>query len=120
MAGVTFLDRRRHEYRSDMHSTSRPPSMSREAVLALAAGIRDARAEVIAAIRSGERGYLEVLSAADPAVGRIKVVAVLENLPQLGKVAARRVLDDLGIAGDCRVRELTDAQRTALLDRLST
>jgi ATP-dependent Clp protease adapter protein ClpS len=82
----------------------------------MAQEMRSARVRVIDEIRSGSRVLSDVLSANDRSIGRIKVVAVLENVPGLGKVKARRIMDDVGISGDCKVRELTVEHRTALLE----
>jgi len=44
------------------------------------------------------------------------VLAVLESLPGLGKVKARRTMDAVGIADSRRLRGLGDQQRRALLE----
>ena len=46
-----------------------------------------------------------------------KVLAVLESLPGLGKVRARKVMEEVGIADSRRVRGLGAQQRAALLER---
>jgi len=48
-------------------------------------------------------------------VGKMKVVAVLESLPGVGKVKARRTMEEIGISETRRVRGLGDQQRAALL-----
>ena len=48
----------------------------------------------------------------------MKVLAVLESLPGLGKVKARRVLDELGVSETRRVQGLGDQQRKKLLEIL--
>ena len=45
----------------------------------------------------------------------MKVLAVLESLPGVGKVKARRTMDEVGIAESRRMRGLGDQQRAALL-----
>lgn len=59
----------------------------------------------------------ELLAAADTddIVGKMKVLAVLESLPGLGKVKARRLLEDVGISDTRRVQGLGANQRDALL-----
>ena len=52
----------------------------------------------------------------DEVVGKMKVLAVLESLPGLGKVKARRVMDEVGISDTRRVQGLGDQQRRKLLD----
>ena len=54
-----------------------------------------------------------------PIVGKTKVLAVLESLPGVGKVKARRLMEDIGIAESRRLRGLGDQQRAALLDAFS-
>jgi len=51
----------------------------------------------------------------DDIVGKMKVVAVLESLPGVGKVKARRTMEEIGISETRRVRGLGDQQRAALL-----
>ena len=48
-------------------------------------------------------------------MAKMKVLAVLESLPGVGKVRARRTMDELGIADTRRVRGLGTQQREALL-----
>jgi ribosomal protein S13 len=51
----------------------------------------------------------------DDIIGKMKVVAVLESLPGVGKVKARRTMEEIGISETRRVRGLGDQQRAALL-----
>jgi ribosomal protein S13 len=44
---------------------------------------------------------------------------MLESLPGVGKVKARRIMDDIGIADNRRVQGLGGQQRAALLEQLS-
>ena len=53
----------------------------------------------------------------DETVAKMKVLAVLESLPGLGKVKARRVMEEVGIAETRRVQGLGANQRKALLER---
>ncbi len=48
-------------------------------------------------------------------IARTKVLAVLESLPGVGKVKARRTMDEVGIASNRRVRGLGQTQRAKLL-----
>jgi ribosomal protein S13 len=52
----------------------------------------------------------------DETIGKIKVLALLESLPGVGKVKARRVMDDVGIAETRRVQGLGAQQRARLLE----
>lgn len=57
---------------------------------------REALLDDLAAGRETLAGALE-RSAADPMIGRIELLCVLESLPGAGKVATRRRLEELGI-----------------------
>ena len=54
----------------------------------------------------------------DDVVGKLKVVALLESLPGVGKVKARQVMEEIGIAETRRVEGLGAQQRQALLEQL--
>jgi len=62
----------------------------------------------------------EALDSDDPNVGKLKVVSMLESLPGVGKVKARRVMEDVGIADNRRVQGLGAQQRAALLNQLGS
>lgn len=98
-----------------------PPALTpeqRQAALAKAAEARRVRAAVKERLKSGELSFPGVLELAsrDELVAGIKVVAILESLPGVGKVTARRTMADVGIADSRRLRGLGDQQRKALLD----
>jgi hypothetical protein len=97
-----------------------PPQLSdeqRQAALAKAAEARRARADLKEKLKMGSLTLKELLdqSDADDIVGKMKVVAVLESLPGVGKVKARRTMEDIGISETRRVRGLGDQQRRELL-----
>jgi ribosomal protein S13 len=52
--------------------------------------------------------------AADDIIGKMKVSALLESLPGVGKVRAKQIMERLGIAESRRVRGLGTNQRSAL------
>ena len=54
-------------------------------------------------------------SEGDDIIGKMKVVAVLESLPGVGKVKARRTMEEIGISDTRRVRGLGAQQRESLL-----
>ena len=56
----------------------------------------------------------------DEVVAKMKVVAVLESLPGLGKVKARRLMEEIGISETRRVQGLGDKQRRSLFEKLSS
>lgn len=97
-----------------------PPQLTaeqRQAALAKAAVARRARAEVKDQLKMGSMSLPELfaLAGTDETIGKIKVLALLESLPGVGKVKARRVMDDVGIAETRRVQGLGAQQRARLL-----
>ena len=88
------------------------------AALAKAAVARRARAEVTDQLKMGSMSLPELftLAGTDETIGKIKVLALLESLPGVGKVKARRVMDDVGIAETRRVQGLGAQQRARLLE----
>lgn len=59
-------------------------------------------------------------SGRDEVVGKMKVVSVLESLPGVGKVKARRLMEEIGISESRRLQGLGDNQRKRLFDTLSS
>ena len=97
-----------------------PPVLTdaqRKAALEKAAEARRVRAELKERVKMGSVTLDEVLELAstDEIVGKTKVLAVLESLPGVGKVKARRLMEEIGIAESRRLRGLGDQQRAALL-----
>ena len=100
-----------------------PPSLTpeqRQAALEKAAAARRQRAELKEKLKMGSMTLKELLDQAerDEVVGKMKVLAVLESLPGLGKVKARRLMEDVGISETRRVQGLGDQQRRKLFDKL--
>ena len=58
-------------------------------------------------------------SASDEVVAKMKVVSVLESLPGLGKVKARRLMDEIGISETRKIQGLGQQQRRRLLEKLA-
>ena len=54
----------------------------------------------------------------DDVVGKLKVLSLLESLPGVGKVKARRLMEDIGITETRRVQGLGAQQRQSLLEQL--
>lgn len=98
-----------------------PPQLTAEqraAALAKAAEARAARAEIKARLKMGSMSLKEALNSTDNNVGKLKVTALLESLPGIGKKKARDMMADIGIAENRRVQGLGAQQRAALLQRL--
>jgi len=90
----------------------------RAAALEKAAQARAARAEIKARLKMGSMSLQEALDSDDPNVGKLKVVALIEAMPGVGKVKARRLMEEIGIADNRRVQGLGAQQRAALLEHL--
>jgi signal recognition particle GTPase len=101
-----------------------PPALSpdqRQAALDKAAAARRQRAELKEKLKMGSITLRELLEQGerDEVVGKMKVMAVLESLPGVGKVKARRLMEEIGISDARRVQGLGDNQRKKLFERLS-
>ncbi|MGH3319139.1 MAG: integration host factor, actinobacterial type [Streptosporangiaceae bacterium] len=88
----------------------------RAAALEKAAAARRQRAEVKNRLKHSNTSLAEVLEEGqtNDIIGKMKVSALLESLPGVGKVRARQIMDRLGIAESRRVRGLGANQRAAL------
>ena len=98
-----------------------PPQLTpeqRAAALEKAAAARAARAEVKNQLKIGSMTLAEALASTSSTVGKLKVVSMLESLPGVGKVKARKIMDEIGIADNRRIQGLGSQQRQALLESL--
>ncbi|MEM8746441.1 MAG: integration host factor, actinobacterial type [Actinomycetota bacterium] len=98
-----------------------PPKLTAEqraAALEKAAQARAARADIKARLKMGSMSLREALDSDDVNVQKLKVQALLESLPGVGKVKARKLMEDKQIADNRRVQGLGAQQRQALLDEL--
>jgi hypothetical protein len=92
----------------------------RKQALEKAAEARRKRAELKGQLKSGKLTLKDVLGRdGDDTVGKMKVSTVLESLPGVGKVRARKLMEKLDISASRRVRGLGAKQRDALLDEFS-
>jgi hypothetical protein len=101
-----------------------PPALTaeqRQAALEKAAQARRVRAELKERLKMGSLSLPQLLQDAekDDIVGKMKVLAVLESLPGVGKVKARRTMEKIGISETRRVRGLGVQQRKELLAEFS-
>ena len=101
-----------------------PPSLTPEqrmAALEKAAAARRQRAEVKEKLKMGSLSLQELFEQGDrdEVLAKLKVVSVLESLPGVGKVRARRLMQELDISESRRLRGLGRNQREALLGRFS-
>lgn len=88
----------------------------RAAALGKAVAARRERAEVGGQLKSGSVSLRQVLASGqtNEIIGRMRVSAVLESLPGIGKVRARQIMERTGIPESRRVRGLGARQRAAL------
>lgn len=96
-----------------------PPPLSpeqRTAALAKASEARKRRAEIKESLRSGATKLNQLLeSVSDEVVGKMKVVSVLEAMPGVGKIRAKKIMERLEISESRRIRGLGQKQKEALL-----
>lgn len=97
-----------------------PPSLTpqqRQDALAKAAEARRVRAEVKMRLKLGTLTLAQLFEASDrdEVLAKLKVVSVLESLPGVGKVRARKIMEQLDIAESRRLRGVGARQRAALL-----
>jgi hypothetical protein len=90
----------------------------RRAALEKAAQVRRERAAVKSQLKTSGMSLSDTLKAAsdNEAIGKMKVVDLLQAMPGLGKVRARAVMERIGISESRRVRGL-GANQVAALER---
>ena len=93
----------------------------RAAALEKAAAARRARADLKVRLKSSGASLDDVLADGDrdEVIGKMKVVAVLEAMPGVGKVRAQKIMERLEISPSRRVRGLGVKQREALVREFS-
>jgi hypothetical protein len=94
----------------------------RAAALEKAKWVRFQRAEIKRLLKQGTTTLPAVLAEAaqDDAIAKMKVTALIESMPGVGKVRAAEIMDRLGIAEGRRVRGLGHQQRAALEAEFAT
>lgn len=91
----------------------------RAQALEKAAEARRERAAVKNRLKNSQGSLKSVLSEGkqNDVVGKMKVSALLESLPGVGRVRARQIMEEIGISETRRVRGLGANQVQALLQR---
>lgn len=91
----------------------------RAAALAKATLARRERAEVKERLKRGQVSIAGVIEQGqrNDAVGKMRVVTLLESMPGVGSVRARAIMSEVGIAMSRRVRGLGAIQARELVDR---
>jgi hypothetical protein len=90
---------------------------ARRDALTKAAEARKLRAETKQRLKAGEIDLRQVLDRAahDDVIARTRVSEILEALPKVGQVRARRIMERLDISSSRRLRGLGVNQRERLL-----
>ncbi|GAA4372463.1 integration host factor, actinobacterial type [Paeniglutamicibacter cryotolerans] len=85
---------------------------------AKALAARTRRAEIKKSFGSGALSITEILDLVpdDEALGRLRVLDLLESLPGVGEIRAAALMDKLGISPSRRLRGLGRKQREALIE----
>ena len=100
-----------------------PPPLSEEQrrdALQKAAEARRKRAELKEQLKSGRTTLRELLERTDDGVvGKMKVSTVLESLPGVGRVRARKLMERLDISDSRRMRGLGAKQKENLLNEFA-
>ena len=96
-----------------------PTPEQRQANLDKAAASRRERAEVKNRLKHSGASITEVIEQGqnNDVIGKMRVSALLESMPGVGRVRARQIMEEVGISESRRVRGLGQNQVAALLDR---
>jgi hypothetical protein len=91
----------------------------RAAALAKAAVARRERAAAKNRLKYSQGSLADVITEGkdNEIIGKMKVSALLESLPGVGRVRARQIMDEVGISESRRVRGLGSNQAAALIAR---
>lgn len=91
----------------------------RAEALEKAAAARRERAAVKNRLKHSGASLSEVLEEgkSNPVIGKLKVTELLESMPGVGRVRARAIMEEVGIAESRRVRGLGANQVASLLSR---
>ena len=93
----------------------------RAAALEKAAKVRRERAEVKNRLKYSHGSLADVIKDGqeNPVVGKMKVSALLEAMPGVGKVRARTIMEEIGISESRRARGLGTNQIAELTQRFA-
>lgn len=91
----------------------------KEAALKKAQALRSERTVLRKLLKQGELTLGQVFSRIeDEVIGKMRVKYLLESLPNVGKITAQRLLEEIGINETRRIQGLGSRQREELLSRL--
>ena len=87
--------------------------------LAKAQEMRTKRMELRKELKAGKVTLAEVLKREDEIVTRMKVKYLLESLPNVGKITAASLMEEIGINESRRIQGLGKRQMAMLLEKLA-
>ena len=91
----------------------------RKQALKKAAQTRKKRATLKQQLKDGKKSVKSVLNKADdPIIARMKVKDLISSLPGYGKTKTEKLMEELGIAADRRIKGLGSRQKEALIEAL--
>jgi len=92
------------------------------AAFARADQARAAIATIIDKVRTAEFDLADAFAAgdADPLTGRCFAVKVIEVVPDIGKVRARRTMEEIGMAEGVWLADVTTEHRRQIIEALSS
>ena len=100
-----------------------PPPLTEEQrrqALQKAAAARRARAQLKEQLKGGQLSLRDLMERThDEIVGKMKVSNVLESLPGVGRVRARKLMEKLDISESRRMRGLGTKQKENLLEEFA-
>ena len=92
----------------------------RAAALEKARIVRAKRSEITTKMSMGITSPIEVLDMVDdPVVGKMKVKSFINAIPGYGKVKTEKLMEELGIPEDRRIRGLGSNQMKSLLEAIA-
>jgi hypothetical protein len=91
----------------------------RAAALEKAARVRQERADVKNSLKAGTVTLPDIIGRDDDVIGKMKVSALAQSMPGVGKVKATQIMERLQIDASRRVRGLGANQRQALEDEFA-
>jgi hypothetical protein len=93
------------------------PADPRDAALAWARHLREVRSSVLGALESGELSLEQCFAMVDDqAVGAVHVGRLVEALPWVRKVDARRAMAAAGLSGEVSLTEVPVRDRAVVLE----
>ncbi len=92
----------------------------RKNALEKAQQIRSQRMEIRKQLKAGKLSLADILNDAENEIyAKMRVKYLLESLPQIGKITAAKLMEEIGIDEARRVQGLGSRQKAQLLEKLS-